>query len=712
MNINTAVQEEDSFSLVLSRYQIIRHYLFNGLMAVDVLVAVPWDHGIYYLTKSDTLFIGFSFVKVLKVLKYRGLFHLTNRGTMDPAFVRFYFWTVPLVRLAFKMIVIGHILTLFRLLISSTLPDTNCPTFGKDSCAPDVFEQYFYSFFWVWSLLTTQGTAALDSTLSFVYAAFVMLFSLLLQGHVVANMSAIILKSNVEAQNQDSMRGTLAIMKHYKIPGMLQQEVLSFQFHSLQQNAAASLAHTLERLPPAMQREVGLYVKVDLVTTVPMFQDLSSECRLAVANCLEQTFAEPYDFIISHGEEGAAMYFMMHGFADVIVPGGVTTPEEELVDMGHSGQKGRIVATIIRGDFFGEIALLKPELKRTASIQALTYCNLFRLDFREVQRLFKQYDEIQIRLEQEARSKGLLSDTKTGDAVPVKDKLADAAAAVTDGRRRSVLTNAKPLTGERRLSLSMSQNKHTRENPVPRSSGQPDILAASSSQGRSGSTEPTSALGGEAASSPFHPATNAPAPPVVGVPPVAPPPPPTGFFSFKKKDGDAEHSDASKCTTPALGQSLCTDSENFDIAPFLKKSFGVIAKHLEQGNEKLCRGVCFVSWCPPPRPFVDYSNNTHPHTDHEGAARLFDTHRRPGEEDRRYLDAPRRVHERRAPRMTDSFVFSPSFVIFVSKKKSSFVHRIPRTRTARCSGCTTTTSSAGPPSTDGINKGAGEGSEK
>eukprot|EP00662_Eupelagonemidae_sp_cell21_P045869 gene45869-51589_t len=38
------------------------------------------------------------------------------------------------------------------------------------------------------------------------------------------------------------MRITLAVMRHYNVPGPLQQEVLSFQHHTLQQNAAAGAA--------------------------------------------------------------------------------------------------------------------------------------------------------------------------------------------------------------------------------------------------------------------------------------------------------------------------------------------------------------------------------------------------------------------------------------------------------------------------------------
>eukprot|EP01063_Lacrimia_lanifica_P008829 TRINITY_DN1588_c0_g2_i1.p1 TRINITY_DN1588_c0_g2~~TRINITY_DN1588_c0_g2_i1.p1 ORF type:complete len:1077 (+),score=392.47 TRINITY_DN1588_c0_g2_i1:163-3393(+) len=438
VNCNTAFQGDESFVLTVQRAAIIKNYFMRDLMVIDILCAVPLDHIVWAATQNVLAFRILCCIKILKILKYPKLFHLTNRGTMDPTFVAFYFTAVPLLRLMFKMIVMGHLLAFIRMLLSaheSYAGDEECPRFGRDACSDSAFLKYFYSFYWIWSLLTTQGTVALGSRLSFFYAGCVMFLSLLLQGHVVANMSAIILKSNVEVQNQDAMRGTLAIMRHYKIPALLQQEVLSFQFHSLQQNAAASLAHTLERLPPTMQREVGLYVKVDLVTNVPMFQSISSEGRLSLANCLEQTFAEPYDFIMTYGDAGDAMYFVMHGFADVVIPAPPGIMEQERCALVQDGPPvGKVVATIIRGNFFGEVALLKPELTRTASIQALTYCNLFRLGVDDVRLLFKEYEEIRWGMETEARRRGLIDDAPVQVVVsPAEEPLAVAKAAPAEG---------------------------------------------------------------------------------------------------------------------------------------------------------------------------------------------------------------------------------------------------------------------------------------
>eukprot|EP01065_Artemidia_motanka_P040405 TRINITY_DN5059_c0_g1_i1.p1 TRINITY_DN5059_c0_g1~~TRINITY_DN5059_c0_g1_i1.p1 ORF type:complete len:875 (+),score=298.25 TRINITY_DN5059_c0_g1_i1:192-2816(+) len=411
--LNTAVQlQKGQFTLIVDRSQIVRYHLRSGGLLLDVVASLPLDLTVWFLTASMLWWRVLRGLRLLKLFRLGGLFKMTDRGSMDPAFVRFFFWTTTLLRQAFTIVAALHLLTLLRLVVTMRMSEpAQCPQFGEEVCTDDMALKYFYAFFWVWALLTTQGMAALENELSYAYAAVVMLMSLVLQGHVVANMSALVLKSNVEVQNQDAMRSTLAIMSHYNIPASLQQEVLSFQYHSLQQNAAASLAHILERLPGPMQREVGLYVKVGLVTQVPMFGDLSSDCRLALANCLEQTYAGPQDYIIKYGEEGAEMFFMMHGFADVMVPA-VKRSED---GGGADALEGRVVATIKRGDFFGEVALLEPDQKRTASIQALTYCDLFRLHNDDFQPIYSAYAELSHRMEAEARGRGLVRRRASGE---------------------------------------------------------------------------------------------------------------------------------------------------------------------------------------------------------------------------------------------------------------------------------------------------------
>eukprot|EP01062_Namystynia_karyoxenos_P014934 TRINITY_DN1540_c0_g6_i1.p1 TRINITY_DN1540_c0_g6~~TRINITY_DN1540_c0_g6_i1.p1 ORF type:complete len:1143 (+),score=260.82 TRINITY_DN1540_c0_g6_i1:212-3640(+) len=402
INCNTAVQKRSrDFTLLTNRMDILKHYAGSGDMLIDLLGGLPIDVMLWFVLEHLQLWLIFRGVRLVKIFKLRRLLVMTERGTMDAAYVKFYFWISPLLWLGWKMFFSAHVLTLCRIIVAPDRNPGECDKYGLDACTDNPMEKYFYAFFWVWALLTGQGLAETESLRVYAYGAFVLGVGLVMQGHIVATMSAMMLKSNVEENNRDSMRSTLALLVHYNIPRALQQEVLSFQFHSLQQNAAAgSLGYTLSGLPDGMKREVGLYIKVDLVEKVPMFQTLSRSCQMELANCLEESFAEPDDLIISNGDEGNEMYFLMHGFADVII-----YPP-------NAGPDGITVATVKRGDFFGELALLKPGTPRTASIQALTYCDIFTLRYPDFARLLSAFDDLREGMMEEARRRGLVEEKK------------------------------------------------------------------------------------------------------------------------------------------------------------------------------------------------------------------------------------------------------------------------------------------------------------
>ena len=84
----------------------------------------------------------------------------------------------------------------------------------------------------------------------------------------------------------------------------------------------------------------------------------------------------PGDFIINAGERGRDMYFINQGAVEVLAPDGVT-----------------LYRNLADGDCFGEIALVLDE-DRSASVRALTYCDMYRLDKTLFDRILSHYPTI------------------------------------------------------------------------------------------------------------------------------------------------------------------------------------------------------------------------------------------------------------------------------------------------------------------------------
>ncbi len=101
---------------------------------------------------------------------------------------------------------------------------------------------------------------------------------------------------------------------------------------------------------------------------VPLFRGCDPTCLHHLANTLKPAVRAPGEYILRYGEPGAEMYFLCRGQAEVL------------------DENERVINAVDEGDFFGELSLLfaKP---RTASIRAVSQCNLFVLqqaDFNKV----------------------------------------------------------------------------------------------------------------------------------------------------------------------------------------------------------------------------------------------------------------------------------------------------------------------------------------
>lgn len=107
---------------------------------------------------------------------------------------------------------------------------------------------------------------------------------------------------------------------------------------------------------------------------IPLFQGCDAIALANLAMMLQPVVVAPGDFIMRQGEVGTTMYIIARG-------------QVEVVDASGKG-----MATLKEGDFFGELALLfsKP---RTASIRAVTPCDLYVLEKADLERVGRDHPE-------------------------------------------------------------------------------------------------------------------------------------------------------------------------------------------------------------------------------------------------------------------------------------------------------------------------------
>ena len=371
---NSGYQDEngknvDDLKLILRRY-------LKTTFVFDILGALPIDL-IYTAAVTDYhTTVGFRVVRTFRLFRavrvVSTLFlPYTLTGYLTPTFVYFVYHVSPMLKAGFFFIGFVHVLTVGWLLVVND---------------PDRVEYWDGLYLVLYTVSTVgYGDVFVVGRAQRLYCSFMFIIGTLLNGIVISQLSVFLSKADIVTERKDKMRETLAVLSHFGIPETSQAEILSFQNHLLEHNLGSSHESLIAALPKSIQDSLGLFMKIKYISLVPMFASATYECKVALAQYLINIVFQPQQFIIISGEEGKEMYFLGHGVADVISP------------------QGKYLATLLKGNFFGEIALLVDGAKRTASIKALTYCDVFRLEKRDFSAILSKFpmfrDSVKIAME-------------------------------------------------------------------------------------------------------------------------------------------------------------------------------------------------------------------------------------------------------------------------------------------------------------------------
>lgn len=138
---------------------------------------------------------------------------------------------------------------------------------------------------------------------------------------------------------------------------------------------ARAVRHTVEREQRRLARQPVSALEPrpeDLLARVPFFKDLDPADFRQVVNALVPRTVLASEEIIRQGEKGTSLFLIARGVVAVIV--------------ARPGKPPKRVAALHAGEFFGEMALLTQE-PRTATVQAVTGCQLYELANKDVDEL-------------------------------------------------------------------------------------------------------------------------------------------------------------------------------------------------------------------------------------------------------------------------------------------------------------------------------------
>ncbi|KAJ3239784.1 Potassium voltage-gated channel sub H member 7 [Chytriomyces hyalinus] len=143
-------------------------------------------------------------------------------------------------------------------------------------------------------------------------------------------------------------------------------------------------ATLLNEMNESLRMEITIHNCKQLISKVPFLNREMGDGRDHVflgrlATSLTAAYFIPGDSIVTAGDIGTEMFFIVKGTVRVLV-------------------NGNVVGQMSDGAFFGELALIA-NIPRTASVQAISSCTLYRLTRMDLMRILPEFEDMQQRMD-------------------------------------------------------------------------------------------------------------------------------------------------------------------------------------------------------------------------------------------------------------------------------------------------------------------------
>lgn len=233
-------------------------------------------------------------------------------------------------------------------------------------------ERYSQSVYTVLYCLATVGYGDVRpiNTGQMYYLMILCVGGSLFNGFVVGAVVGFFQRSDIQMDRQRKLVETVTILKFFEVPETLQKEILSFQNYILVSSLMKSYQSVVEALPADIQHNLELWTRIQAIKTMPVVCDVHRSAKLQICNALVEITFCPEEYVFLVGEYGEEMFFINHGFVDLL------------------DAMSEFMSTKKAGDFFGEVcAMQRTSTLRDFDAKCITYCECFvlsRHDFLEV----------------------------------------------------------------------------------------------------------------------------------------------------------------------------------------------------------------------------------------------------------------------------------------------------------------------------------------
>lgn len=341
--------------LILNPHQIRLNYLKTWFI-LDFVAAFPFEI-FYYFNLGDILGIPLlndrAFLRSLYIIRVVRLFRLIHylkewqrSQILNPAILR-------LISLFVWVGIIVHWVALAWIYIGRFDPNQSH------------LDNYILALYWAVTTMTTIGYGDIvpNTRNQYIFAILVEFGGVGLFGYIIGSITSLLANLDLsKTQFREKLEKLTVFMKSRHIPIELQQKIRLYYEYLWETKRGSPEQEILNVLPRSLKVEVAIALHSELLKKVPLFQNAELSLIRQLVLHLEPNIYLPGDIIFHQGEIGHGMYFIAKGKVEI-----------------YNELNQETYAILSDGNFFGELSLLY-QTPRSATVKALDYSELYRLD--------------------------------------------------------------------------------------------------------------------------------------------------------------------------------------------------------------------------------------------------------------------------------------------------------------------------------------------
>ncbi|ESN96832.1 hypothetical protein HELRODRAFT_86050, partial [Helobdella robusta] len=255
----------------------------------------------------------------------------------------------------------------------------------KDDDLNSAAQKYLHSLYWSTLTLTTIGDMPCPETSwQFVFTIMSYLIGVFVFATIVGQVGNVITNRNASRQEfEKHLDGAKTYMRNHSVPIDMQKRVQRWYDYSWSRGRmnGGGDVNSLGLLPDKLRTELALYVNLETLKKVTIFQECEPEFLHDLVLKMRAFIFTPADLICRKGEVAREMFIIADGLIEVV------------------SDSGEVLKQMNAGDFFGEIGVLNLDgvNKRTADVRSVGYSELFVLSRDDVLEAFKDHPDAEVK---------------------------------------------------------------------------------------------------------------------------------------------------------------------------------------------------------------------------------------------------------------------------------------------------------------------------